>query len=123
MTEARTRLLQYAALTSLFALIALTLSWELWLAPLRPGGSWLALKAVPLLVPLGGIVRGKRYTYKWTTMLILAYFLEGAVRAYTEQGRAANLASVELALAFAYFVLAIAYVRTPCNAGASGKRS
>jgi uncharacterized membrane protein len=65
-----TRLLQYAALASLFSLIALTLSWELWLAPLRPGGSWLALKAVPLGVPLGGIVRGKRYTYKWTTMLI-----------------------------------------------------
>jgi uncharacterized membrane protein len=83
----------------------------------------LALKAVPLLVPLGGIRRGKRYTYKWTTMLILAYFLEGAVRAYTEQGRAANLASVELALAFAFFVLAIAYVRTPGNEGASGKRS
>jgi hypothetical protein len=33
------------AVGSLLALIALCLAWELVLAPLRPGGSWLALKA------------------------------------------------------------------------------
>ena len=39
----------WLSVASLVALILLTLAWELWLAPLRPGGSLLALKAVVLL--------------------------------------------------------------------------
>ena len=42
----------WGAVASLLALILLTLAWELWLAPLRPGGSWLVLKAAILLLPL-----------------------------------------------------------------------
>jgi uncharacterized membrane protein len=54
--------LRIAAAGALAALIVLCLAWELWLAPLRPGGSLAALKALPLALPLGGILRGKRYT-------------------------------------------------------------
>ena len=39
-----------AACASLIALIFLCLARDLWLAPLRPAGSWLVLKALPLLV-------------------------------------------------------------------------
>ena len=56
--------LQLTASTSLIALIFLCVAWELWLAPLRPGGSWLVLKALPLLAPLMGILKGRRYTYQ-----------------------------------------------------------
>ena len=42
---------RWLAAGSLLALIALCLAWELVLAPLRPGGSWLALKALPLCIP------------------------------------------------------------------------
>ncbi|HTD90098.1 MAG TPA: DUF2069 domain-containing protein, partial [Burkholderiales bacterium] len=77
--------------TSLIALIALCVAWELWLAPQRPGGSWLALKALPLLIPLTGILRGKVYTHRWMTLLIIAYFVEGVVRAYTDKGLSAQL--------------------------------
>ena len=56
---------QAAALVALLALMLLCLAWELWLAPLRPGGSWLALKALPLALPLAGVLSGKRYTYQW----------------------------------------------------------
>ncbi len=49
-----------AALTSLLALIALCLAWGLRLAPLRPGGSWLGLKTVPLLAPLFGVLPATR---------------------------------------------------------------
>ena len=94
------------------ALIALCVVWELWLAPQRAGGSWLVLKALPLFAPLGGILRGNRYTYKWITLLVIAYFVEGVVRAYSDGGRSAWLAGVEIALALMLFASAILYVRT-----------
>ncbi len=99
------------ACLSLLALIFLCLAWELWLAPLRPGGSWLALKALPLLLPLMGILRGRRYTYQWSSMLILAYFAEGVVRAASDSGAAAALAAAEVLLALAFFVSAVFYAR------------
>ena len=88
-----TRNLQLAATAALAALIALCLGWELWLAPLRPGGSLLALKALPLALPLGGILKGRRYTYQWSSMLILAYLAEGVTRAWAERGVSQLLAS------------------------------
>ena len=45
------------AVGSLLALIALGLAWELWLAPLRPGGPWLAIKVLPLRLPLPGLLK------------------------------------------------------------------
>lgn len=96
---------------SLIALIFLGLAWELWLAPVRPGGSLLALKILPLLAPLFGLLRGKIYTYQWTSMLVLAYFAEGAVRAWSDRGLSAQLALVEAVLALACFTACIAYVR------------
>ena len=45
----------WLSITSLISLILLALAWELWLAPLRPGGSFLVLKAVVLLLPLLGM--------------------------------------------------------------------
>ena len=99
------------ACLSLVALIFLCLGWELWLAPLRPGGSWLALKSLPLLLPLLGLLRGRRYTYQWASMLILAYLAEGAVRAYSEGGGSAALAWTELVLTLVFFVSAVLYAR------------
>ncbi len=106
-----TRLAYLASCASLIALVFLCLAWELWLAPLRPGGSWLVLKALPLLAPLTGVLRGRIYTYQWSLMLVLAYFIEGVVRAWSETGAAAWLSRIETALAVAFFVSAIAFVR------------
>lgn len=105
------RAVYLTACGSLVALTVLCLAWELWLAPLRPNGSWLALKALPLLVPLRGVVHGRPYTYRWSMLLILVYFAEGVVRAWSERGVAAHLALAEAAFAFAFFCAAIAYVR------------
>lgn len=104
--------LRAAAAASWLALIALTVAWEMGLAPLRPHGSWLVLKAVPLALAAGGIVSGTRYTYQWALMLVLAYAAEGIVRAYAETGMTRILASSELALSLVFFVTALAYVRT-----------
>jgi uncharacterized membrane protein len=113
--------LQLGASFCLIALIALCLAWEGWLAPLRPGGSLLILKAVPLLLPLKGILRGRRYTYQWACMFILLYFTEGAVRAWADGGTAAKLAGIEVVLSVAFFVLTAAYARqtAPSRQGAS----
>ena len=98
-------------MTSLVALTLLTLAWELWLAPVKPGGSWVALKALPLLLPLRGIVSGRTYTYQWAMMLVLAYVVEGCVRLYSEKPPASTLALLEIALSTTFFAAAIAYVR------------
>lgn len=102
---------QFAASTSLITLIFLGLGWELWWAPLKPGGTWLALKSILLLVPLFGILRGKRYTYKWTSLLVQLYLLEGLVRATSDSGLAQRLAIVETLLATILFVSVILYIR------------
>jgi uncharacterized membrane protein len=101
-----------AACASLVALIFLCVAWELFIAPVKPGGSWLVLKALPLLAPLFGVLRGRRYTFKWSTLLIWAYAAEGATRMYTDTGMAAGLAFVELALSLAYFGAAVGYLKT-----------
>ena len=100
-----------AASAFLIALIFLGLSWELFLAPVKPGGSWLVLKIMPLLAALPGVLRGKRYTYKWTTLVIWLYAAEGALRTYTDLGLSARLAFVESILAAGYFGSAVAFVR------------
>jgi len=103
--------LRAAASAALIALMALCLAWELWFAPLRPGGSLLALKALPLALALPGVLQGRRYTYQWSSMLVLAYFAEGATRAWAESGMARELAMGEIALSLAFFAAAVSYAR------------
>lgn len=103
--------LRVAAAVALVALLALCLAWELWLAPLRPGGSFLALKALPLTLSLPGILRGRRYTYQWSSMLVLAYFAEGVMRAWGDAGLSRQLAVAEIALSLAFFAAAVSYAR------------
>jgi uncharacterized membrane protein len=111
MPRVLTRSLAQCAAASLAALILLCLAWELWLAPLRPGGSLVALKALPLALPLPGVLAGRRYTFQWSSLLILAYFAEGATRAWAESGLARTLALAEVALSLAFFAAAVSYAR------------
>ncbi len=99
------------AIASLIGLIFLCLAWELWLAPIRPGGSLLALKTVPLLAPLFGVLRGSRYTFQWSSMFILAYFTEGVMRGWADAGLSQQLALAEVALSLVYFGSVVAYAR------------
>lgn len=100
-----------AASAALIALIFLGLAWELRLAPLQPGGSWLVLKVLPLLVPLFGILHGKRYTYQWSSLLVWLYVAEGAMRAWSDTGLSAQLAFLEVLLALGFFGAIVAYLR------------
>jgi uncharacterized membrane protein len=100
------------AVSSLLALIALCIAWELVLAPLRPGGSWLVLKVLPLLMPLRGVLKRDVYTLQWTSMLILIYFTEGIVRATSDTVlMSTRLGWVEVALTCIYFFCTIFYLK------------
>jgi uncharacterized membrane protein len=119
------RTLSLVASASLIALIFLCLAWELWLAPLRPGGSWVALKAIALLPPLMGVLKGRRYTYQWASMFILLYFVEGVMRAWSDRGISAWLALGEVALSLVFFGAAICFAKltAPSRTGAGGAAS
>ena len=106
------RALHVASVASLVALLFVCLAWELWLAPLRPGGSWVALKALPLLTPLPGILQGRSGTFRWAPILAIGYFVEGVARGYADTGVSRSLAFSEIALALLFFACAIGYLRT-----------
>lgn len=115
--------LRLVAASSLVLLIALCLAWELWLAPLRPGGSLMALKALPLALAFGGIAAGRRYTYQWSSMLVLAYFAEGVTRAWSEHGLSRALAGAEVALSLLFFAAAVGFARLSRGAAWPRRRS
>lgn len=105
-----TKVLAWLSSALLLALIVLCVSWEMWLAPLRPGGSWMVLKGALLLVPLFGILRERRYTYQWMSMFILLYFTEGVVRV-GDPGLGGRLALAEAALSTLLFLCVVLYAR------------
>ena len=96
---------------SLLALILLGLAWELWLAPIRPGGSWLALKVLPLCLPLAGLLKNRMYTYRWLSLLVWLYVLEGLVRATSEPAPGAWLAALEVLLGVLLFTGCTLHIR------------
>ena len=103
--------LHRASTASLLLLILWCVLWELVLAPLRPGGSWMVIKALPLLAPLPGTLRRNIYTMQWASMMILLYFTEGVVRAWSETGLSQWLAGGEILLSSIYFFAAIFFLR------------
>jgi len=101
------------AVGSLAALIVLGLAWELWLAPVRPGGSLLALKVLPLVLPLAGLLKRRMYTYRWVSLLVWLYFTEGVVRAWSDMQAAGRiLAGIEILLCLLLFIACAWHVRT-----------
>lgn len=98
------------ALASLLGLIALGLAWELWLAP--TGSGWLAIKVLPLLLPLPGLLRNRLYTYRWVSLFVWLYFIEGAVRAASDVGPGRALGLAEALLCLVLFVACTLHVRT-----------
>ena len=100
------------AVASLVGLIAVGLAWELWLAPLREGGSWWAIKVLPLALPLAGLLKNRMYTYRWVSLLVWLYFTEGVVRATSgESGLSTLMAALQTLLCITLFVACALHVR------------
>ncbi len=103
------RLSRGLCILSLAALIGLCLAWELWLAP--TGRGTLAIKVLPLLLPLPGLWRYRMYTFRWLSLMVWLYALEGAVRAPGDTGLASLLGWAEVALSVAVFAACTWHIR------------
>jgi len=107
--DAMVRAARAAALAGLLGLIVLGLAWELWLAP--TGSGTLAIKVLPLVFCVVGLLRHRMYTFRWLSLLVWLYFMEGVVRATTEQGWSRALAVAEIALCLLLFTSSALYIR------------
>jgi uncharacterized membrane protein len=104
--------MRWVAVACVAGLIVLGVAWELWLAPLRPGGSWLVVKVLPLCAALPGIARRRMYTYRWVSLLVWLYFTEGVVRATGRgPGDSIALGSLEVLLSTVLFIACAVHVR------------
>ncbi|MFY9513626.1 MAG: DUF2069 domain-containing protein [Rubrivivax sp.] len=103
------------ALACLLALIVVCLAWELWLAP--TGSGTLALKVVPLVLCLAGLLRHRMATYRWLALLLWLYVMEGLVRATSESGLSQALAVAEVLLCLLLFVACGVYIRRRLHSG------
>lgn len=106
---ARERGSRQLAFFATLALALVCLAWELWLAP--TGRGTLAIKALPLLLPLPGLWRYRMYTYRWLSLMIWLYVTEGLVRGTSEGGVGMALAWVEVVLSVTIFVACAAQIR------------
>jgi uncharacterized membrane protein len=103
-----TRALRATALAATIALVALGLGWELAWAP--TGHRTLALKVLPLVAALPGLMRHRLYTSRWLSLLVWLYIAEGLVR-LPDRPPAGILAAVEAALGLVLFATCAAQVR------------
>lgn len=102
------------AVAGLLGLIALGLAWELVLAP--TGSRFMAFKVLPLVLPLAGLLKMRLYTYRWVSLVVWLYFIEGIVRATglppgTPPGTTEWLAWGEVALCLLLFSACTVHVR------------
>jgi uncharacterized membrane protein len=105
--------LRYCVVACFAAMVILGILWEIWLAPLRPGGTLLALKVIPLALAIPALLRASRYAFQWWSMLLMIYLTEGLVRATSDKGLSAQLAWIEVALSAVAFAAILLYTRRP----------
>src|SRR5436309_16047082 len=89
---------RWIAVGALFALIALCLAWELWLVPSR-----LAVKALPLCIPVAGLLKRRMYTYRWLSLMVWLYFFEGVMRARSAHPLESQVRVADILLALILF--------------------
>lgn len=66
--------------------------------------------ALPLLAPLHGLVRGRRYTYAWATLFAVPYIVFALTELLVNPA-ARWVAAVSLLLVFAWFCTMILFLR------------
>ncbi|MCS4505921.1 hypothetical protein KBTX_00789 [wastewater metagenome] len=95
------------------AQFALLMSWYLWLSPPPPAlrAPLLIVIVAPWLLPLRGLLRRRRYTLAWSSLLVLAYFIHATLAASAPPPQR-WLGIAELVTSLGYFALVMAYMRT-----------
>ena len=94
---------------SIWLWVAVALSLLAWILA---GYPWLMclIAVLPLLAPLNGLVRGRRYTYAWATLFAIPY-LAFALTELLANPQARWVAAMTLLLVFAWFCTMILYLR------------
>ena len=101
---------QYSCTILLILFIIFLILWESVLAPIRPGGSTLVLKAIPLCFPFLGILKGVRRSFQKLSLILQFYFLEAFVRVF--DAFPVNLfAFIEFLLSLILFILLILFLK------------
>ncbi|MGV2989029.1 DUF2069 domain-containing protein [Vibrio sp. E150_011] len=110
--QPNTQYARYFALLSNLALLTWVILWHSTLSP-HPHISALTITiawAIPLLLPLPGILAGKPYTHAWANFVLMLYFLHAFTLLYTDEGER-WLAAVELILTTLAFIGNTLYAR------------
>lgn len=98
-----------AAALALLALLAATLlGWQR--ASLAAGSFLPLLWVAPLLLPLPGLIRGRRYTYAWATLLVIGYIALALTEIVADAGRRLLPAAI-LMFASALFLALVMFLR------------
>ena len=63
------------AVAGLLGLLANSMAWPLWYSPGGPYPGWMLIMTLPLLLPLRGLLHGRRRTHQWTSFLALLYLM------------------------------------------------
>ncbi len=101
-------------LVGYFGILILLSSWIIYFKP--PTNSTISLSLIfilsPLLIALRGLLNGKRYTFAWSSMLILFYFMHGVVEAWANESTLVQiLALIEVGFSVIFFIGAIMFVK------------
>lgn len=114
----RARIGRILTLVGHLGLILLFVNWLTWLAPPKrmPRGVVLLLAVVPLLLPLRGILHGRRYTHQWTSFLSMLYFAVGIDLWLNPAQGAALLGAAVVVLSLLQFFGCILYARYTASA-------
>ena len=103
------------ALGSIAILIALVMGWQLWPTASVVGAANGLVLCLPLLLPLWGLWRGNRYTYRWATLCVLPYFIVGLTEVVANPATRVWTAPM-LVFALTWFVGLVAYLRVTTSA-------
>ena len=93
------------ALVLVISMIIFGISWEIWLNPIRPGGSMLWAKVLPLMLALPGLYKARIYTFQWLSLLVWLYVCEALVRVYTTQKIEILLSVIWLLMSLSLFII------------------
>ena len=79
--------------------------WEVLINPLRPTGSLLWLKIIPLVLTLPGLFKAKILTFQCLSLLVWLYICEALVRIYSDEWIEIVMSSLWLMLSLFLFFL------------------
>ncbi len=109
----RARVGRVLTLIGHLGLIVLFLNWLTWLSPPQtvPRALVLILVLTPLLLPLRGLLHGRRYTHQWTSFLSMLYFAIAIDLWMNPAAGAAALGALAVLLSLLQFVGCVMYAR------------